>query len=278
MAAGEGCSECVPIEWGSPRFRDRSVGPFDVTDVWFPAGAVLDSHWHDRPVVALTLKGTIESRLAGRALLGRKDDLWTEPVGEVHSNTVGPGGARVLVIQPDPSEDRILEACGHLLDGIHHFRSGAVTHMARSVLPTLGEGSELDDLMIEGIVLQVLSSGARRLLPTARPESRLDRAIELIHDSFLERLTVSVVAERVGLDPSYLARAFKARTGVTVGARIRALRLEWAAERLRMDEDPIGLIALRARFADQSHLTREFRRHLGQTPLEYRKSFRLQGG
>ena len=270
MGVETGCSECVPIEWGSPRFRDRSVGPFDVTDVWFPAGTVLDAHWHDRPVVALTLEGSIESRLAGRALLGRKDDLWTEPVGEVHANTVGPAGARVLVIQPDPSADRILEACRHLLDGVHHFRNGAVSHVARSILPTLGAGTELDDLMVEGIVLQVLSSGARGLTGVRR-ESRLDRAIELIHDGYLERLTVSVVAERVGLNPSYLARAFKARTGVTVGTRIRVLRLEWAAERLRVSDDPVGLIALRARFADQSHFTREFRRFFGQTPLGYRR-------
>lgn len=274
MSSDTGCTECVPVEWGSPRFTDRSVGPFEVTDVWFPPGCVLDAHHHDRPIVAVTLEGAIESKLAGRSLLGRRDDLWTEPVGEMHSNTVGPNGARVLVVQPDPQAERIMESCDSLLNGVHHFRSGAVAHAARGILGTLREGSDLDDIMVEGLVLQLLAHATDRSRPLSRREDRVARAIEVIHDGFLDRLTVSGVAEIVGLSPGHLARAFKERTGCSVGEKIRLLRLDWAGRRLRASDDPIGAIAFQARFADQSHFTREFRRYSGRTPLVYRRSFR----
>ena len=272
MSGRNGCAGCVPITWGSPRFVDRSVGPFQITDAWFPAGARLEPHLHDRPVVAITLDGRIESKLAGRALTGCRDDVWTEPVGEIHSNRVGDDGARVLVVQPDPSADRILEACHTLLEGVHHFRSGAAGHEARKIVASLGGSSDLDDLLMEGLVLQLLSMGTRQSLRSSRPESHVDRALELVHDRFLDRLSVSDIAAEVGLHPSYLARAFKARTGVTVGARLRALRLDWAAHRLRTTDEPIGRIALRARFSDQSHFTRAFRRHTGSTPRRFRLS------
>ena len=55
-----------------------------------------------------------------------------------------------------------------------------------------------------------------------------------------------------------------------VGAYVRALRLNWAAERLAASRDSIAQIALQAGFYDQSHFSRTFKRQFGCTPLEYR--------
>ena len=264
----------VPVSWGSPRFRTRVVGPFEITDAFFPPGATLDGHTHDRTVVAVSLSGAIESRLPGRVVLGRPDEVWTEPVGEAHSNRVGPEGARVLVIQPDPNDVDLLGACRPLLDGVHHFKHGGVAHLARCMIPELGPSDGIDALMIEGLALQILSTGARRTSSSARTSRWLDTALQVIHDCFREPLTVSRIAEAVGLHPGHFARVFKAETGVTVGRYVRRLRIDWAAVQLRTTAEPIGRIAIRARFADQSHFTREFRRYTGTTPLKYRESLK----
>ncbi len=262
----------VPVSWGSPRFRTRVVGPFEITDAFFPPNGALAAHRHGRTVVAVTLSGAIESRLRGRSLVGRPDDVWTEPIGESHANRVGPDGARVLVIQPDPAREDLLEPCRSLLDGVHHFRHGGVAHLGRLLLPELEPLDGVDELMVEGLVLQMLGLGAR----TSSVRDRgtwFDHAVQILHDGFLDRRTVAAIAGEVGLHPSYFARAFKARAGVTVGQYVRRLRLDWAAHQLRTTAEPIGLIAIRARFADQSHFTREFRRYAGVTPGCYRRSF-----
>ena len=260
----------VPVSWGSPRFHTRDVGPFEFTAAYFPPEAVLDCHEHDRTVVAITLAGTIESRIGSRSLLGRRDDVWTEPAGDRHSNRVGPEGAHVLVIQPDPTRQDLLRPCLTLLDGVHQFRCGEMAHLARCALPELRHGEELDELMLEGLALQIFSTGTRRVSRSGHEAVPLERALEIVHDRFREKLTVREVAAAAGLHPAYLARAFKKRTGVTVGHYIRRLRLDWAARQLRTTEEPIGLIALRARFADQSHFTRAFRLYTGVTPGKYR--------
>jgi hypothetical protein len=64
-------------------------------------------------------------------------------------------------------------------------------------------------------------------------------------------------------------RAFRQRFGVTVCQYARNLGLEWAASQLA-SESPLAEIAVKAGFADQSHFTREFRRHFGVTPGRYR--------
>lgn len=262
----------VPVSWGSPRFVTRDVGPFEVTDAFFPPDAVLDGHTHDRTVVAVTLSGAIESRLQGRTLLGRRDEVWTEPAGDRHSNRVGPEGARVLVIQPDPAYEELLEPCRALLGGVHHFRNGEMAHLARCIIPELDSSDGVDVLMVEGLILQILSTGARRASPSGRRCRWMESALQIIHDGFQDSLTVPTIADEIGLHPAYFARAFKAATGVTVGRYVRCLRLDWAAVELRTTEEPIGLIAIRARFADQSHFTREFKRYTGLTPLKYREA------
>ena len=58
---------------------------------------------------------------------------------------------------------------------------------------------------------------------------------------------------------------------MTLGSYVRNLRLEWVAARLLSSEEPLASLALAAGFADQSHLTRAFKRYSGLTPRAYRR-------
>ena len=66
-------------------------------------------------------------------------------------------------------------------------------------------------------------------------------------------------------------RAFRARFGVSVGTYVRRERIRWASRALRNTDAPIAEIALQAGFADQSHFTRTFVRHMGVSPGRYRR-------
>jgi AraC-like DNA-binding protein len=53
---------------------------------------------------------------------------------------------------------------------------------------------------------------------------------------------------------------------------VRNRRLEFVRDALRNPAMPISCIAIKAGFADQSHLTRLFRARFGVTPAEYRRT------
>lgn len=58
---------------------------------------------------------------------------------------------------------------------------------------------------------------------------------------------------------------------MTVEDYILRLRLLAARRRLRTTTVAVGRIATDCGFYDQAHFTRAFRKHTGQTPLEYRR-------
>ncbi len=87
-------------------------------------------------------------------------------------------------------------------------------------------------------------------------------------------LTVMDLAARVGLSPSHFSRAFSASLKVTPHCYLMSRRLNKAQELLASSNMPLADIALAAGFADQSHLSRRFREHVGLTPGSFRRLHR----
>jgi AraC-like DNA-binding protein len=56
---------------------------------------------------------------------------------------------------------------------------------------------------------------------------------------------------------------------------LRKLRLRMACRALVYTDQPLAKVALNCGFVDQSHFSREFRRHFGRTPRDYRALFSL---
>lgn len=263
-----------PISLGSPRFTTVELPALRVSDVWFPPGGSIPAHTHDRPVFAMGLHGFIDSQMARRTLECGEGWTWTEPAGEVHANGIGPEGARVLVILPDPAEERRLEGLAPLMDEIHQIRHGGLTGLARRMASELDPDDDAARLSLQGLALETLGLGLRGLREPGGRESLpawLREARDLVHDRFREGLDIAEVAEAVGVDGPTLARAFRKHFRIPLGTYQRRLRLDWAAEKLVTSEVPLAALAVRAGFYDQSHFTRHFRRHTGQPPGEYRR-------
>ena len=97
--------------------------------------------------------------------------------------------------------------------------------------------------------------------------------------AYLERRNRHVpsrhVARHVGLSPFHFIRLFRRAVGVPPSAYATLVRIG-RAERLLRDGVPIAHAADAAGFYDQSHLNRCFRRFVGITPGEYRRSCAVQ--
>ncbi|HZN03846.1 MAG TPA: helix-turn-helix domain-containing protein [Candidatus Polarisedimenticolia bacterium] len=262
----------MPLSLGSQRSRSIAVDGFRVTEVWFPPFLRLPPHTHDRASLAVMLGGSFDLTLSRSSHSCPPASVFTEPVGERHGNRIDAAGAHVIVVQPDPARADLTRPCRDLFDRPAHFRHAAITACARQLGAELQARDAVTPLAIEGTVLSMIASAARltEIAPRRAP-AWLDRTIELLHARFLDTLTTAGVAHEVGIHPVHLARVFRARHGMTMGAYVRRLRLDWAARRLTRSRDPLCDIAVAAGFADQSHFTRAFKRHLGDTPHRFRR-------
>jgi AraC family transcriptional regulator len=98
------------------------------------------------------------------------------------------------------------------------------------------------------------------------PREKLVRAVEYIQDQLDTDLTVSGIAQAVGISPDHFARLFKESTGQSPYRYVVEARVRKAKELLTTGKFTITEAAYHVGFVDQSHLTRHFKRIFGLPP------------
>ena len=108
-----------------------------------------------------------------------------------------------------------------------------------------------------------------------QPYLAIDRAVACIRERFREKITVRQLASHVHLSERQLHRKFLEAFGSSPQAFILKVRVQAACDQLQQDDRPLSDVAYETGFADQSSFTQHFRRHMGMTPLKFRRQFRL---
>jgi AraC-like DNA-binding protein len=105
---------------------------------------------------------------------------------------------------------------------------------------------------------------ARRLPAAAAPDLLVRRAVGLVRAG---NPTVAQLADVTGLTSRQLLRRFDAAVGYGPKRLQRVVRLQRGlAEHRRAPDTPLAALAAGAGYADQAHLTREWRTLTGRTP------------
>src|SRR5215813_11524527 len=103
-------------------------------------------------------------------------------------------------------------------------------------------------------------------------DSQIGRALVLLHDKPHQPWTVAELADRVALSRSAFADKFTKLVGETPLRYLTRLRLNVATARLRSGNDKLSVIAAAAGYESVPAFVKAFKRHLGVTPGEYRRS------
>lgn len=110
---------------------------------------------------------------------------------------------------------------------------------------------------------------------TPRAVGREPQAVALARELLAERLasppSLEELATLVGLSPFHFSRTFRRATGLPPHAWLKQRRLEQARALLRQGCAPLAA-AMQLGFADQSHLSRQFKQAYGIAPGEYRRA------
>jgi len=102
---------------------------------------------------------------------------------------------------------------------------------------------------------------------------------EIIQDQIDTNLSLSLkeVSGELNVHPAYLSREFsKHFDNLSFGEYIRKQRIEKSIALLNNPDYSLSEIAYLTGFSDQSHFTRIFKKHIGQSPASYKKD--LQKG
>ncbi len=106
------------------------------------------------------------------------------------------------------------------------------------------------------------------------PPRVLRRVKEYIDSHLGEDLELHRLAQNAGMSLHHFARGFRVSAGVPPHQFVLQRRIRAACDLLTDTDYPIADIAIATGFADQSHLTRHFRRSLAVSPGAFRRSRR----
>jgi AraC-like DNA-binding protein len=106
-----------------------------------------------------------------------------------------------------------------------------------------------------------------------RPNQQIERAVDHIRTHFRDKITVPELAVLACLSPRQLHRRFVDAFGMSPQAVVMKVRIQAACEMLADPDRQVGEIARAVGFADQSSFTQHFQKHLGLSPLKYRRQF-----
>jgi AraC family transcriptional regulator len=101
---------------------------------------------------------------------------------------------------------------------------------------------------------------------------RLKRVLDYVEQHLVEDVSVADLANVACLSIFHFTRAFSAATGMPPHRYVSQRRLERAKAMIATGSVSIAETAFACRFSSQSSFTRAFRRALGMTPAEYRRT------
>ncbi len=102
---------------------------------------------------------------------------------------------------------------------------------------------------------------------------QMRRVVDYIDKQIATPLRVETLAQVVRLNTGHFCRSFKANTGAMPHDFVVRRRVRRAQILMLTTSDSLSHIATASGLTDQAHLTRLFRRHVGETPMMWRRKW-----
>ena len=260
----------VAVTTGAFQVDGLAVSFGRVTSMRFPAGLELPPHAHPEANIAVVLAGGwLDGQSHERDCFA--PSIVVEPAGEVHANRFGAVETAVLSLTLEAG--RLGSVVGGLTQQFLRTRDPSIELLARRAANELDDPDDVTPLSVEAAALELVARIARSVGLERRP-SWLGKAREVLHDRYADPLSLTDIADAIGVEPERLARGFRRAYGESLGDYLRRIRVNAAARLLATTDEPISRVAGEVGFADQAHLTRWFGRYLETTPGRYRGSAR----
>ena len=123
-----------------------------------------------------------------------------------------------------------------------------------------------------GTLLDALRYVAERLeREKAECVDFIEAARAYIESNLYQNISVTDVAEHIGINPEYLTRLFRKKTGFNVKEYIVNEKIESAKHLLRSTDLPVTIVSSQVGYGSYSNFTHAFKQLVGVTPMEYRK-------
>lgn len=250
----------------------RAEGDVERIEAYF-SGIAFEPHTHDTYAIGWTLDGVQSFDYRGTARHSQPGRTVVLHPGEVHDGRAGTEkGFRYRVIYLEPAlVQRALggKALPFIEGGISsdprlYAAAGALIADFRHGLDPL----EFQDAVYDLAVALDAAAGKRRSRRKSLDYEATDRARQYIADHLDQAISLDDLERVSGRDRWKLSRDFRTLFGTSPYRYLILRRLDQARGMMLAGES-LGGVAAACDFADQSHMTRHFKKAFGMTPKQW---------
>jgi AraC family transcriptional regulator len=251
--------------------RKRQVPGFTLVECTYAPKTELPPHSHESAYCSFVLDGSYQEEHDFGSRTCTVGTVAFHPPGEVHSDKFCSSGGRILNLEIGRQNlQRLDEFDMRKMTAV--FTTGPMIELGIRLLKAFSWTDAAATLAIEGLGLEVLSELCRAKPLESSSSAWMKDVVNFLCAHFNEPLSPVFLAESVGVHPARLAREFRRRYKCTIRQYVHRLRIEYACREMSVSRAPLAQIALAAGFCHQSHFSNSFRRLLGTTPAEFRRS------
>lgn len=220
-------------------------------------------HKHANDYLCIVLAGGFAEQEGKRWHERLSGCFFTHHAGETHHDRFGPLGARCVNLHFPEGRP------GPAMDGMC---SGRARVTAQKLAFELAACSR-EDLTMASLAAEII--GDLKYVSDGKRDCGqwIDRIVEAISDEPGRRWTLRELAEIANRHPVHVAQAFRAKTGISLGAFQRLRRLTSLSLELRHGKSSLAMLSADFGYCDQSHMTSEFRAAFGSSPGRFRRDF-----
>lgn len=238
-------------------------------------GRTFAPHTHDTWTIGWVTQGVNRFRRGRAGFVAAPGELCIVNPGEAHTG----GGESMTYWNLMPSDALLSRVFPHTVPDALFLQAAVVADR-----PTVAAVQQLfssyslprsalarEQAAIDGLVALFRTTGRLHAEDIRRdPVPRAARlAREFIEAHVEEPIPLARLADEVHLSLFHFCRVFEAAFGMPAAAYVRSQRVKRAAHHISMGTS-LADAAARCGFADQAHMTRQFRAVLGVTPAQWR--------
>ena len=272
----------MPLSMGQrPNDRDFAVRPKVRVECLYSlfyqekeAGFVFSGEDHPMAELVFVDKGSIHSVADGQDLLMQQGDMVLYAPQQWHMQYADPGQAPSIVTMGFWARGVCWE---DLSNRCFHADREAINILQQILRCQKRDDADSIFSLLTLLLLHLKKYGENAESAAAKPVLTGENAIirksqQYVQEHVQEKLTVPLVAQSVGVSPSYLTALFHKHLEFSPAEYIRRIKLQQSRQMIREGQMNFTQIAESLQYSTVHHFSRQFKQMFGMSPTEYAKS------
>lgn len=161
---------------------------------------------------------------------------------------------------------------------IRHENKKEITELMRAMVDQSGANQLINLLSLLNLIAEsrdivTLTSKAFSINLREMGAERVNAVFAHVFEHFSETITLDEIAEVANMSPTAFCRYFKSHTNKTFSVFVIETRVQHACKLILKEDLNLSDIAFKSGFNSLSYFTKQFKKIMGMTPLEYKKKF-----